>query len=120
GRVFKEQETWILDPLPMIELVVQDVRCGLSQGVIATRFHNGVVSLLEEAVRQVSGETGLRRVAISGGVFQNAYLFEHVVRSLTAGGLEVFSHVEVPANDACIALGQAYVAAHWLTKTNQP
>jgi len=51
---------------------------------------------------------------LSGGVFQNAYLMEHLVPDLEGRGLEVFSHVEVPANDACIALGQAFVARHWL------
>jgi hydrogenase maturation protein HypF len=56
----------------------------------------------------------LKRMALSGGVFQNAYLFEHLVSVLTDRGFEVYSHVEVPANDACIALGQAFLAAQWL------
>ncbi len=108
GSLIKEQGRWILDPLPMIAQVVKDVRSGHSPGIIAARFHNGVVSLLVDAALAVSDETGLKRIALSGGVFQNAYLFEHVVSALTERGFEVYSHVEVPANDACIALGQAY------------
>ena len=59
-----------------------------------------MVSLLVDAALRVSDETGLKRIALSGGVFQNAYLFENVVSALTERGFEVYSHVEVPANDA--------------------
>ncbi len=100
----------------MIEGVVADLRSGFSAGIVSARFHNGMVALLSEAALLASEETGLRRIALSGGVFQNSYLFEHVVNALTERGLEVYSHVEVPANDACIALGQAYVAGHWLMR----
>jgi len=119
GRAFKELGKWILDPLPMIKQLVGDLRTGVSPGIVSARFHNGVVSLLSEVARLTSEETGLKRIALSGGVFQNAYLFENVVSALTERGFEVYSHVEVPANDACIALGQAYVAAHWLMKGNK-
>ena len=114
GNKVKEEGMWILDPLPMIAEVVKDVRNGLAPGIISARFHNGVVSLLAESAAVVGEETGLRRIALSGGVFQNAYLFENLVTALSERGFEVYSHVEVPANDACIALGQAYVAAQWL------
>jgi hydrogenase maturation protein HypF len=116
GSLIKEDGRWILDPLPMIVQVVGEVRSGVSPGIVSARFHNGVVSLLVDAALRVSDETGLKRIALSGGVFQNAYLFENVVSALTERDFEVYSHVEVPANDACIALGQAYVAAHWLMK----
>jgi hydrogenase maturation protein HypF len=53
-------------------------------------------------------------VALSGGVFQNAYLFEHLHEALEKRGFEVYTHREIPSNDACIALGQAYVAREWL------
>jgi hydrogenase maturation protein HypF len=116
GRVFREGGRWILDSLPMIEQVVEDVRRGISPGIVSARFHNGVVDLLSKMARLVSDETGLKRIALSGGVFQNAYLFENAVTTLLEQGLDVYSHVEVPANDACIALGQAHVAAQWLMK----
>jgi hydrogenase maturation protein HypF len=119
GAIVREGGKYILDSLPMIDQVVRDVRSGVSPGVLSARFHNGVVALLSEAARLVSEDTGLKQIALSGGVMQNAYLFENVVTALLERGFKVFSHVEVPANDACIALGQAYVAAQWLTKGGQ-
>jgi hydrogenase maturation protein HypF len=75
-----------------------------------------VISLLADASDAIGSDTGLRRMALSGGVFQNAYLFEHLMSALIERGFEVYSHVEVPANDACIALGQAHIAAWWLKR----
>ncbi len=104
----------ILDPFPMIRRVVDEIREGVPRGVIAARFHNGLVRLMADAAEAASQKSGNSRIALSGGVFQNAYLVEHLVSELEARGLEVYSHEEVPANDACIALGQAFVARHWL------
>jgi len=118
GKVTKDEGTWILDPLPMIVEVVTEIRKGVSPGIIASRFHNGMVALLADAVTAIGRETGLQLVALSGGVFQNAYLFEYLVKILGERGFRVHSHVEVPANDACIALGQAHIARQWLKERN--
>ncbi len=114
GEIHRENGLWIIDPFPMIAELIGDVRKNRSAGIVSARFHNGLVSLLRETVRRVSSETGLSRIALSGGVFQNATLIERLESELEGLGLEVLSHVEVPANDACIALGQVYVGAKWL------
>lgn len=114
GELLKEKGVWILDPLPMISRVIGHVRQNVSPGIISARFHNGLVSLLAEAVHRASTETGIRHIALSGGVFQNAYLLERLEPELAGRGLEVCCHIEVPTNDACIALGQAYIGAQWL------
>lgn len=114
GEVRKEGDLWVLDPFPMMLQVVEDVRRGRECGIISARFHNGLVGLLADAARKVSGETALKRIVLGGGVFQNAYLVERVERELMRSGLEVWSHVKVPANDACISLGQVHIGAQWL------
>ncbi len=55
-------------------------------------------------------DCGLRRVALSGGVFQNARLLAGLVERLGADGFEVYTHRLVPSNDGGISLGQALVA----------
>ena len=112
GEVVREKDTWILDPFPMVAAAISDVRAGEAAGIISCRLHNGLVSLLVEAVERISGENDLKRIALSGGVFQNAYLSERLEKRLAERGFEVFVHKEVPANDACISLGQAYIGAH--------
>lgn len=114
GILAKSGGTWVLDPFPMIGEAVRDVRGGASAGYVSARFHNGLVSLLVDAVVKVCAETSLDRVALSGGVFQNAYLTGRLEEALGREGFNVYSHVEVPPNDACISLGQAAVGA-WRT-----
>lgn len=114
GELRREGEGWIIDPLPMVLRVIEDVRARASRGKISARFHNGLVELLAEAAAKVCAGMGLRRVVLSGGVFQNIYLLEHLENKLGRLGLEVYGHVEVPANDACIALGQAHIGAQRL------
>jgi hydrogenase maturation protein HypF len=58
----------------------------------------------------IADETGLKRVALSGGCFQNRLLLEGLIETLEEQGLTVFSHQQVPTNDGGIALGQAVVA----------
>jgi hydrogenase maturation protein HypF len=55
--------------------------------------------------------TGISRVVLSGGCFQNRLLSEELCRLLTERELTVYSHRLVPPNDGGIALGQAMVAA---------
>jgi hydrogenase maturation protein HypF len=77
-------------------------------GVRSARFHNTVAAAVAETVGRMRRETGLRRVCLSGGVFQNQFLLRRTVGLLS--GFEVFLHAAVPANDGGIALGQAAVA----------
>ena len=46
---------------------------------------------------------------LSGGVFQNRYLTRKCREILESGGLKVYSHCQVPCNDAGIALGQVAI-----------
>lgn len=114
AHIVREGELWILDPGPMIREVIADARRGTPAGILSARFHNGMVRLLTQAAAQAASENGLQRVALSGGVFQNAYLSAHLEDALRRMGLEVFVHTQLPANDACISLGQAFVAGRWL------
>ena len=59
----------------------------------------------------LGGELGVQRVALSGGVFQNALLLRRVEHLLRERDLFVYTNHEVPANDGGISLGQALIAA---------
>lgn len=109
GITAESDGKFIIDPFPMIEAVVGDVRRKTPQGKIAARFHNGMVRLLADAAETAAGNAELKRIALSGGVFQNAFLSERLEEELAGRGFEVYGHREVPSNDACIALGQAYI-----------
>lgn len=63
----------------------------------------------------MSRSTGLNKVVISGGVFQNRLLTELIMELLAEEGIALYRHKEVPPNDGGISLGQA-VAGNEVTK----
>ncbi len=103
-------EPAIIDPAPVVRGIAEDLARGVAVPVVAARFHASVVAMIVRVSRQVRDRTGLRRVVLSGGVFQNVTLVERARGALGAAGFEVFSHHRVPPNDGGIALGQAAVA----------
>ncbi|MBX3221771.1 MAG: carbamoyltransferase HypF [Labilithrix sp.] len=104
-----------IEPLAMWRAVLGDLLLGTPPGVIAARFHRGFARALVRLTEVAAGGTGIRRVALTGGVFQNAILSAEVRRRLEEAGYEVLVHREVPPNDGGIALGQAAIAsARWI------
>ena len=65
-------------------------------------------------IAQVCGlirtRTGLKEVALSGGVFQNRMLLERALPLLEEQDFSVYTHHQVPPSDGGISLGQALVA----------
>ena len=111
GGLESGPDSILIDQLPILEALIEDVRRGVPAGRIAARVHNSVVRILSRAALAAAEKTGLNRIALSGGVFQNAYLSQRLEKELAGHGLEVYGHIEVPANDACISLGQAWIGA---------
>jgi len=105
----------ILDPSPMIESIIGDLRADLPIPIIAGRFHNAVAALLHQVCCEIRAEKGLTEIALSGGVWQNMTLLNKSVQLFQNDGFTVYLHRQVPANDGGIALGQAAIAMH---KTN--
>ena len=103
-------ENDIIDPLPMIRAIVADLKASVSLGSIAARFHNSLIRMSVEACRQIRNESGLRTVAISGGVWQNMRLMNLILPALEAEGFTPLIHTQLPPNDGCVSLGQAAVA----------
>lgn len=66
------------------------------------------INTLSEIVLRIAREARLKKVCLSGGVFQNNPLTQRVIDILSPEFI-VFTHKKVPPNDGCISLGQAVV-----------
>ncbi len=110
--ILTDSPGWIINPAPMFRALVSDLRAGVPVGILSRRFHLGLVSALAAMAERERRQSGLERVCLSGGSFQNVFLFENLVRRLTAAGFSVFTQAEVPSGDGGLSLGQALVAAH--------
>jgi hydrogenase maturation protein HypF len=96
----------VLDWSLMVYSILTDVNGGVSVAEISAKFHNA----LAEAVVEVAKASGLTRVVLSGGCFQNRYLAERTVSRLRAEHFQPYWHQRVPPNDGGIALGQIFAA----------
>ncbi len=104
----------IFDPQQCLRAVVEDLQKGTPVARISGAFHITLASMLLEVCRELGEQSGVSRVVLSGGVFQNRFLTEHATSLLQGAGLEVFTHSLVPPNDGGLSLGQAVIAGQWL------
>jgi hydrogenase maturation protein HypF len=97
-----------------MEELIQDSLAGIPVSKISARFHNGLAEMIRVAVGKIHQNTGIRNVALSGGVWQNLTLIGRTLSLLRGDGFTVYLHRKVPANDGGLSLGQAVIAVHRL------
>jgi len=97
-------------PGPVIRGVVKDIENGVDICRISSKFHQTLVSLFSDLCETIRKETKLKRVVLSGGVFQNSLLLTGLFNALEKKDFKVYTHRLVPANDGGISLGQAVIA----------
>jgi hydrogenase maturation protein HypF len=94
----------------LLSAIVEELHQDVSKARISVRFHNTVAQMINSMCQLVASETGIKEVALSGGVFQNRLLLNKTVSRLEKNGFQVFTHKQVPCNDGGISLGQAVIA----------
>jgi hydrogenase maturation protein HypF len=85
----------------MLDEIVEDIIKKEEKALIARKFYNSLVRLIEQA----SDIFKINVIAFSGGVFQNALLIEMITGELSKNKSLHF-HRQLSPNDECIALGQ--------------
>jgi len=103
-------EIIIIEYDEVIRGIVSDIKRGLGIPIISAKFHNGIASVVREVCEIIRDKTQLKKVALSGGVFQNIFLLERTFQLLTERGFTVYTHSRVPTNDGGLCLGQAVIA----------
>ena len=101
----------VLDTVGLVRSVVAERRRGRPSDELAAAFHESLAQMVAAACVELSRTHSVRRVALSGGVFQNALLSSRLERLLRERDLDVYSNQQVPANDGGISVGQALIAA---------
>lgn len=98
------------DWIPLIRALNAGLEAGVPVPELAGRFMSSLVLMAVEQCLAAYRETGLRRVCLSGGSFQNIFLAKTLPPALEAVGLECYTHRRVSANDEGVSLGQLMVA----------
>ena len=99
-------ECLVLDWQLLLESVLADLAV-CSHEEIAARIHHS----LADWIFTVAEKNNAKRIVLSGGCFQNAYLVDAIVKAKQAPHYTLFRHADIPPNDGGLALGQIYAAA---------
>ena len=93
----------VVDWVPMVEAMLDDLQRGVPASVMAARVHN----TMAEMIVRVAVGLGESRLVLSGDCFENRYLLERTVARLRAVGVRPYWPQRLPPNDGAIAVGQA-------------
>jgi len=101
----------VVETSEIVRGVVEDILAGTRAEQVGSRFHATLANVIVRACGRLRERSGLERVALSGGVFQNLRLLRLTLDGLRRSGFHVYTHHQVPPNDGGLALGQAAIAA---------
>lgn len=105
-----ENGMFIYDWRPTIDSIVKSIRSCRDIRTISSAFHNTIAEVGLKMCSAVRDNTGLNRVVLSGGVFQNMYLLKKLKQKLLYNKFDVYTHKRVSTNDEGISLGQLVIA----------
>ncbi len=107
---YTEGAPGVIESAPVLEAVLDDIAAGVPVSAISARFHRAVGAAIVDACARARERTGVRTVALAGGVFMNRLVCEGAVRGLAEADMTPLTHVRLPANDGGVSFGQAVVA----------
>lgn len=105
-----------LDSKSMWKELFFDISNGKANSIISAKFHNGLAESITNITKRIYPNLNrknaeIKKVALTGGVFQNKFLSKLVSEKLINGGYQVLKHSKIPPNDGGISFGQALIAA---------
>jgi hydrogenase maturation protein HypF len=109
-KIHYEENELIIDTIPIVNSIVNDMKNGVSKNIISQRFHNTVIHFSVDICKRLRELYNINDVALSGGVFQNAYILSGLIKGLENDGFNVYTHSKIPTNDGGIAIGQIVIA----------
>jgi len=94
----------------IIKCIAADIRKGTDNKIISARFHNTVAGMINRTVGLLGKRYNIDRVVLSGGVFQNKYLTDKVIKYMKKSGFKVYGHKNLSTTDSSLPVGQIAIA----------
>ena len=106
----KSGDLRVLNAMPMWYELIADLQAEVGATIISRRFHLGLATALSDLAIEICKKNKLKTIALCGGVFQNVYMLALCQKHIHKAGLNTYIHNQLPANDACVSVGQAIIA----------
>lgn len=105
-----EIEKDVINIIPLLKAICEDIRKNKNVKLIARTFHNTVIKFTIDAVSKTNKISGIKKVVLSGGVMQNKIILKGLIKGLIKQGFEVFTPTKILVNDSGISAGQVVIA----------
>lgn len=86
----------------IIKGLVHDIKKKTDTAMISAKFHNSIAGL----ILNVAMKRNVKKIVLSGGVFQNTYLVKRAAQLLAENDFRVYTHSAAQTNDSGIPIGQ--------------
>ena len=106
----------VLNTNELVLNIAEKYLYGEDKEKLAYYFHDILSSMIVKQCVLSSLKTGIKTIALSGGVYQNILLLKLTKEKLKNENLNVIHHSVIPPNDGGIALGQALYGLYHLNK----
>ena len=100
----------IIEASGPVKGIVSDLRKKRDKNIISAKFHNTIAEMIAQTASLLRKSSGLRKVVLSGGVFQNRYLVKKTALLLNKNSFDVYIHSGINTNDYGIPIGQLAIA----------
>ncbi|MDI6606236.1 MAG: hypothetical protein QME65_03735 [Candidatus Omnitrophota bacterium] len=111
-KILKAKNEYIIDPLAMWRGIIADLKTKERKEKMAYSFHLTVAEMARDVCCLLRKESGIKKVVLSGGVFQNSLLLNLCLDLLYKQGFKVFTHKDLASSDAAVSVGQAAIAGY--------
>lgn len=100
----------VIDPSGLVKGITGDLHKKRAKSAVSAKFHNTVAEMIARTASLLKKESGLRKIVLSGGVFQNRYLTKRAVSLLNKSKFDVYTNSGINTNDYGIPIGQLAIA----------
>ncbi len=102
---------YIIDTIDIVKQILVDIGKGIKKEDLSLKFHNTIVEIIVKMCKLINKERKIKKVVLSGGVFQNRIILKKSINLLKNNNFDVFINRKVPPNDGGISLGQSVISA---------
>jgi hydrogenase maturation protein HypF len=107
--LFAENGMWQVVTSNLVTTIFDSLLQGQNAANIALCFHFGLIGSILTTIRQLSTQTGIQEIVLSGGCLQNRLLLEGLFHVLLQENFRVFTGRNIPVNDGGVSVGQAII-----------
>jgi len=97
-HIEKATSNWIVNTEDMFHQIIHDMEKHENISKIATKFHNTIADFTLSMCVKIREKYNIQVVVLSGGVFQNSFLLNQIIKKLKKNSFNLFIHQKMPPN----------------------